>query len=270
MPLSSGQWLRSQLGVPGGEVVLPDGERDVALQVDLRQAVRRIPAVALVEVARAGAVPGVEQPRGSRSLRGVVRGPGQGLAAVLDDRLGHVGMEGEQARVHPRLRVPEDEPGVVVAAQPGRGDAVVVAGADARPQRVEVGADPVLQFRAPRHLDVALPQIRPGGGVPRQQRGPARARRPLGRRDRGLLGRRGRERRVHPDELRELVRRPVARVEGDRLARREVLRRGGGRGGLRRDGGAQRGRDRPVLSRSWCGTRRRRCARPRPLRRRSG
>jgi hypothetical protein len=119
-------------GVAGGEVVLPDGKCDVALQVDLREAVRWVPAVAFLEVARPGPVPGIEQAL-EAVLERVRPGARQRLAPILDDRLGYVGMEGEKAGIHPRLRIPEDEPGVVVAAQASGGDAVVVAGANARP-----------------------------------------------------------------------------------------------------------------------------------------
>src|SRR6185312_16255229 len=48
--------------VAGGQVVLPDRESDVALEVDLGDAVRRVHAVALRrQITAAGAVPRVEQ-----------------------------------------------------------------------------------------------------------------------------------------------------------------------------------------------------------------
>ncbi len=124
--------LPQPVAVAGGQKVLPDGQRDVSLEVVLRQTVRRVPALALgVEAAPARTGPRVEQPV-VPELLGVRAGRAPGAVAVLDDRTGQLRAGRQQPREHPRLRVPEDHSRVVVAGQTGRGDAVGGAAPGAR------------------------------------------------------------------------------------------------------------------------------------------
>ena len=191
------------------------------------------------------------------------RAAGDRLWPVLDDRLGDVGVEREQARVHPRLRVPEDQARVVVAAQAGRRDAVVIAGADARLQRVEVRADPLLKLGAPGDDDVARPEVGPGGGVAREAAWPSRRSPPAERRRSPTAAGVDEVSAVStPTNFVNSYERAAARIERERLAGGEVLRRRCARDATsasRRSSASRRPR-RP--SRSWCGTRRRRSASP--------
>ena len=162
---------------PGGvlrrQVVVPRGQGDVSLQMDLRPAVGRIDAVALGgKVARAGARPRVEEALEAEP-RGVGPGAAHRLVAVLQHRARDVRMQEQEAGVHPGLGVPEDQPGVVVAAQAGGPHAVALALARAGEQRVEAAAHPGLQLGPPGDDDVAAPQRPPREGMTREQLPPS-------------------------------------------------------------------------------------------------
>ena len=116
--------------VPGDEVVLPLGERDVRGDVLLVQSLaidRRRGRNLLGAVERA--LPREARARVARG-RGVLLGLGEPLEPVRVHAGGEVGVLREQGRVHPRLRVPEDVAVVAIGRQARRGHAPV----DARPR----------------------------------------------------------------------------------------------------------------------------------------
>ena len=204
---------REPRGVPSREVILPLSERHVARDVDLRQGVLpgELRCRFLAQLIR---LPGIHRAPVAVSV-GVAPCRGERAGAERDHRARDVGMQEQQRREHPRVRVPEDVPVVSRARQAHRSDALTCPLADARQEIEQHRMDDALQLGIALHHHVRLPQAMPRRDVLGEERPVATG---GGTADRGSRRRqwvRPIPRRRDADELRERDGLAGRRIEGD-------------------------------------------------------